>query len=150
MGKDDKCKDGKKGGISATVAFFIWLIVLIIVVAILRAIGIRWFSAIVFGLLVAAVVYCAFSPLRFEHGKYIHKAEDNIFGLIMIITFILVVIYIIYKVFTDYDHSRTGGSWWGGACDDSAKVESSGYTSWTSGGVDSLAPGTARTIPGPF
>ncbi len=103
---------GKKSSISVGVALCIWIVVLIILIVILRAIGIRWFSTIVFSSIVAAFVLCFIFPLRFSHGKYIHKSEDGIFGLILVITWILLIVYIIWKVFTDYDQNRSESSWW--------------------------------------
>ena len=112
--RDSKCNTRKGRKISVGVAVCIWIVVLIILIIILRAIGIRWFSTIVFSALVAAVVLCFIFPLRFSHGKYHHKSEDGIFGLILVITWILVIIYIIWKVFTDYDQNRGKSSWWDG------------------------------------
>ncbi len=97
--------------ISAGVAFFIWLIVLIIIIWILRAIGIAWFSTIVFSFIVATFILTLFFPLQFVDGRYMHKSEDAIFGLIHLITWILVIIYIIWKVFSDRAPSHNG--WWG-------------------------------------
>ncbi len=114
---------GKKSSISVGVALCIWVVVFIILLIILRAIGIRWFSTIVFSSIVAAFVLCFIFPLKFSHGKYMHKSEDGIFGLIIVITWILLIVYIIWKVFTDYDQNRSGHSWWG----NSGKSSSYGY-----------------------
>lgn len=128
MGKDFDDFDhdsgfGKKSTISAGAAFIIWLIVLIVIIWILRAIGIRWFSACIFGLLIAACVLCFIFPLRVVRGKYIFKSEDSLFGIIILITLILLIIYIIWKVFTDYDSSRRP-SWWGSG--DNGHMDKSG------------------------
>nr|QBK90724.1 MAG: uncharacterized protein LCPAC201_00250 [Pithovirus LCPAC201] len=119
------CNTRKTGGISVGVALCIWVVVFIILLIILRAIHIRWFSNIVFSALVAAFVLCFIFPLRFSHGKYIHKSEDAIFGLIIVITWILVIIYIIWKVFTDYDDNQGGSSWWGSSDSSMNKAKSS-------------------------
>ena len=104
---------GTSTNISAGVAFFIWLVILLIIIWLLRSIGIRWFSTIVFSFIVATFILTLFFPLRFHEGKYIHKSEDALFGLIHLVTWILVIIYIIWKVFSDRDPHRRGG-WWGG------------------------------------
>ena len=104
---------GKKSSISVGVALCIWIVVLIILIVILRAIKIRWFSTIVFSSIVAAFVLCFIFPPKFSHGKYTHKSEDGVFGLILVITWILLIVYVIWKVFTDYDQNNSGHSWWG-------------------------------------
>lgn len=134
MGKDFddfKRNSGKKTCISAGAALIIWLIVLIILIVILRACRIGWFSAIVFSAIVAAFVLCFVFPLDIKNSRYRHKSEDSIFGLIWLVTAILVIIYIIWKVFTDRDESyQSSDSWWGDSWG------SEGKTIYKSGHID--------------
>lgn len=95
--KYDNC-DSK---ISPWGAYLIWLIVLIVLIWILRSLGINWFSAVGFSLLVAGIVLCAIYPSKRRHGKYTYCSNDALFCLIILITIIVLIIWFIWKVFTD-------------------------------------------------
>lgn len=96
-----KKKDCNDSCISPVAAYIIWLVILIILIIILRAVGIRWFSTIVFSLVVAWVVLAIIYPVKFENGIYCYNSYDCLYGFITLVTVILLVIYLIWKVFTD-------------------------------------------------
>ena len=89
--------------ISAGTSYIVWLIVFIIVLLILRAFRIQWFSAIVFSLLLAWLVLVLIFPIEqsMSDGSYMHDPANNLLGIIGIVTWILAIIYVIVKVFSD-------------------------------------------------
>jgi len=84
-------------------AYLIWFIVLIILIWILRAFGIRWFSAVVFSLVVSWIVLTCIYPYHIRDGKYQYCSSDVLLGLITVFTVILLIVWFIWKVFTDRD-----------------------------------------------
>lgn len=96
-----KKKDCNDSCISPVAAYIVWLVILIILIIILRAVGIRWFSTIVFSLVVAWIVLAIIYPVKFENGIYCYNSYDCLYGFITLVTVILLVIYLIWKVFTD-------------------------------------------------
>lgn len=103
-------------GVNAGVAYFIWIIVFLILLWLLRAIGIKWFSTVVFSLIVATFILSLFYPLNIVDGKYVYKSEDALFALIHLITWVLVIIYVIWKVFSDREdnYEQANFFWWNG------------------------------------
>lgn len=97
--KDDCCNSN----ISPWGAYLIWFIILIVLIWILRAFNIRWFSAIVFSLIVSCIVLSALYPFKTKNGKYEYCSSDALFGVISVFSIILVIIWFIWKVFTDRD-----------------------------------------------
>lgn len=97
--EDDECCNN----ISPLAAFIIWFIVLIVLIGILRCFKIRWFSAIGFSAVVAAIVLSAIYPFQTHNGKYEYCNTDALYGIIICFTVILIVIWIIWKVFTDIE-----------------------------------------------
>ena len=162
MGKDSsdsfKRTFDSTSRISSGWALVIWLIIFIILIVILRAIRIRWFSNIVFSALVAAFILPWIFPLRFTpRGKYIHKSEDWLLGLILFSTAILVIIYIIWKVFTDREERPAEDceemTWWGKSKENTYKqptVTTETYSSTPKVMGPSVAHSTSKNVPGPF
>ena len=101
---------GTIGAVSAGVAYFIWLIIFIVLIWLLRAIGIRWFATIVFSLLISAIILTLIYPLQFINGKYIRKSEDTFFHIIQTVKIVLIIIYIVWKIFTDREDKQKNGS----------------------------------------
>lgn len=100
-----RSKKGKdcENTISRGVAFVIWLVVLIILIWVLRAIGIRWFSAVGASLLFATLILCCVYPCEWNDGVMVLGTKDSLFGFIVFITIVVIIIWILYKVFTDRD-----------------------------------------------
>jgi len=94
---------GCGSNLSPWAAYLIWFIVLIILIWILRAFGIRWFSAVVFSLVVSWIVLACIYPYQIRDGKYQYCSSDVLLGLITVFTVILVIVWFIWKVFTDRD-----------------------------------------------
>ena len=99
-----KSYDDCQSSISPWGAYIIWFIILIVLIWILRAFGIKWFSAVVFSLVVAAIVLTCIYPFQFRKGKYEYCSSDALYCLIMLFTIILLIIWFIWKVFTDRDY----------------------------------------------
>jgi magnesium-transporting ATPase (P-type) len=95
---DDDC-------IQPWVAYLIWFIIFIVLIAILRAFQIRWFSTIVFSLIVSLIVLGFIYPFNtnYKTKKYEWCSDDAFFGFLCVITIVLLIIWIIWKVFTDRD-----------------------------------------------
>lgn len=88
----------------------IWLIVFIIVLLILKAYGIRTWSAIVFALAVALIILMLVYPFRLVNGFYRAQGLDGLVAFIGFITAILIIIYIVQKVFSDRDPLAAWGA----------------------------------------
>lgn len=99
----DDCDDCDDGCMQPWVAYLIWFIVFIVLIAILRAFKIRWFSTIVFSLVVSLIVLSFIYPFKTNkrNGKHEYCSDDAFFGFLCVITIILLIIWIIWKVFSD-------------------------------------------------
>ena len=83
------------------VSVLIWLIVLIVIFLILRAYGIRAWSAFVFSAAVALIILMLIYPFRIVNGFYRASGLDGLIAFIGFVTAIIVIIYLIQKVFAD-------------------------------------------------
>lgn len=110
--------------ISVEFAILLWVIILVIVFFILKAYRITWWSSLVFAMLVSWIVLCLTYPFNSccmfgrngseecdddecdRHGK--HKGSNSkisndagLFCLISSVTIIIVIVYLIQRVFRD-------------------------------------------------
>jgi hypothetical protein len=87
-------------------AYIIWFIILIVLIWILRAFNVRWFSAVVFSLVISAIVLSFIYPFKIKHGKYQFCNADSLYGIIVAFTVIILIIWFIWKVFTDRERHQ--------------------------------------------
>ena len=145
---------GAKNTVNEATAFVIWLIVLIVLIWVLRAAGIRWFSAVGFSLLIAAIVLCMVFPCHFEFGRFDFSHQKNaLFAFILFITFIIVVVWIFYKVFTDRPEWYRMFCQKKGFCSDEPMESHGGSWLWGSGGWGNggkpMGPGMGKPMSNP-
>lgn len=103
--------------VSVEFALLLWIIILVAVFFILKAYRITWWSSLVFSLLVSWIVLCLVYPFsscghfgcRGEHCNNDSngwKTGDALFLFVGLITIIIVIIYLIQRVFRDReDHT---------------------------------------------
>ncbi len=111
---DDKCSS-----LTPAAAYIIWFIILVVLIWILRAFAIKWFSTIVFAFVISSIILCFIFPIDMRDGKYNFNTGDALFGIIVVFTIILLIIWFIWKVFTDREEGRGDkgwgwNSWWSG------------------------------------
>ena len=99
-----KCDDDCTSNLSPWAAYLIWFIVLIVFIGILRAYGIRWFSAVIFSLIISWIILACVYPFDKTDCEYNYHSNDAFFGFITTLTVILLIIWVIWKVFTDRPH----------------------------------------------
>ena len=120
---------------SVEFAFLLWVIILVIIFFILKAYRITWWSSLVFALIVSWIVLCLVYPMSrcgnkdkrhssydgytdyesdydcddHHDDKHEWRSEDALFCLITLVTVVIVLVYIIQRVFRDredYTHHQ--------------------------------------------
>ena len=113
-------------------ALLIWLLVLVILFFILRSYCIRWWSAFVFALFIAWIVLVAvYAPSGYRNGGWNRCNSDWFVGLISLVTFVIILVYVGQRVFHDRNRKDCKSS-----CSDTSSESSESSESEKKCGTD--------------